>query len=246
MDCSDFNITVVGLGLIGGSLAMAINKKIKPKNLWGIDIDTVALHWAKIKGIINNGFTDPAKPLQKSDLVFICLYPKAAVKFVKKNMTIFKPGAVVTDVAGLKVSVITEISPVLRDDIDFIGGHPMAGNEYKGIKFASEKIFQGADYIITPSAKNKRANVSLLKDMILKMGFANIVEMSPEEHDDMVAFTSHLPHILALSLVLNPIIEKKSICTGGSFRDATRVAKLNSDLWAELLLENGSNVVKHL
>src|SRR5690606_31877249 len=127
---------------------------------------------------------------------------------------------------------------ILRDDIDFIGGHPMAGNEYKGIKFASEKIFQGAHYIITPSSKNKKANISVLKNMILKMGFANIVEMTPEEHDYMVAFTSHLPHIIALSLVLNPTIQKKYICTGNSFRDVTRVAKINSDLWSELLLNN--------
>ncbi len=246
MDCSDFNITVVGLGLIGGSIAMAIKKKIKPKNLWGVDIDTDVLHLAKTKRIINEGFIDPAKPLEKSDLVFICLYPKTAVKFIKENMTSFKPGTIVTDVAGLKASVIREISAILRDDIDFIGGHPMAGNEYKGIKFASEKIFQGAHYIITPSSKNKKANISVLKNMILKMGFANIVEMTPEEHDYMVAFTSHLPHIIALSLVLNPTIQKKYICTGNSFRDVTRVAKINSDLWSELLLNNSYNIVKHL
>lgn len=246
MEYSDFNITVVGLGLIGGSLAMAINKKIKPKNLWGVDIDKESLNLAMASRIIDKGFPDPKEPLQKSDFVFICLYPSAIVEFVKENIESFKPGAIVTDVAGLKESVIREISPVLRNDIDFIGGHPMAGNEFKGIKYASEKIFDGANYIITPSAKNKRANISVLKDMILKIGFANIIEMTPEEHDDMVAFTSHLPHIIALSLILNPIIENKNICTGGSFRDATRVAKLNSDLWSELLLKNSINVVKYL
>ncbi|MCG1012891.1 prephenate dehydrogenase [Tepidanaerobacter sp. GT38] len=246
MEYSDFNITVVGLGLIGGSLAMAINKKIKPKNLWGVDIDKESLNLAMASRIIDKGFPDPKEPLQKSDFVFICLYPSAIVEFVKENIESFKPGAIVTDVAGLKESVIREISPVLRNDIDFIGGHPMAGNEFKGIKYASEKIFDGANYIITPSAKNKKANIFVLKDMILKIGFANIIEMTPEEHDDMVAFTSHLPHIIALSLVLNPIIEKKPIYTGSSFQDATRVAKLNSDLWSELLLKNSSNVVKYL
>lgn len=246
MEYSDFNITVVGLGLIGGSLAMAINKKIKPKNLWGVDIDKESLNLAMASRIIDKGFPDPKEPLQKSDFVFICLYPSAIVEFVKENIESFKPGAIVTDVAGLKESVIREISPVLRNDIDFIGGHPMAGNEFKGIKYASEKIFDGANYIITPSAKNKKANIFVLKDMILKIGFANIIEMTPEEHDDMVAFTSHLPHIIALSLILNPIIENKNICTGGSFRDATRVAKLNSDLWSELLLKNSINVVKYL
>jgi len=246
MDCSDFNITVVGLGLIGGSMAMSIKKNIKPKHLWGIDIDNEALDIATASGIIDDGFTEPSLPLQKSDFVFICLYPTATVNFIKKNMTYFKIGAVVSDVAGLKGSIIREITPILRDDIDFIGGHPMAGNEFKGIKFASEKIFEGATYIITPSSRNNKAHICVLKDMILKMGFKNIVEMTPEEHDDMVAFTSHLPHIIALSLVLNPIIEKKPICTGSSFQDATRVAKLNSDLWSELLLKNSSNVVKYL
>ena len=99
---------------------------------------------------------------------------------------------------------------------------------------------------MTPSAKSKRANVSLLKDLLFKIGFANVVEMGPEQHDDMVAFTSHLPHIMALSLVLNPMIENTSIYTGGSFRDVTRVARINGDLWTELLLENASYVVKHL
>ncbi|MFY9414356.1 MAG: prephenate dehydrogenase [Tepidanaerobacteraceae bacterium] len=246
MDCSDFNITVVGLGLIGGSLAMAISKKIKTKQLWGVDIDRDALDLAMASRIINKGFTDPKEPLQESDLVFVCIYPKAAVKFIRENMRHFKTGAIVTDVTGLKGLIFREISPILRDDIDFIGGHPMAGNEFQGIQFASEKIFKGADYIMTPSAKSKRANVSLLKDLLFKIGFANVVEMGPEQHDDMVAFTSHLPHIMALSLVLNPMIENTSICTGGSFRDVTRVARINGDLWTELLLENASYVVKHL
>jgi len=246
MDFSDFNITVVGLGLIGGSLAMAINKRIKPKHLWGIDIDIEALQQAKTLGIINEGFTDSALPLQESDLVFICLYPKATMDFLKKNMFNFKSGAIVTDVVGLKESLIQEISSFLREDIDFIGGHPMAGNEFKGFKFASDKIFEGADYIITPLPKNNRNNISVLKEFILEMGFANLVEMTPEEHDYMVAFTSHLPHIIALALVSNPIIEKNNICTGNSFRDATRVAKINGDLWAELLLGNGHNLARHL
>jgi len=246
MDFSKFSITIAGLGLIGGSLAIAISQNIKPKHLWGIDIDKDVLDFATTSGIINEGFTDPKKPFQKSDLVFICLYPKVAVKLIKENMHNFKSGAIVTDVTGLKGYIFREISSILRDDIDFIGGHPMAGNEFKGIKYASAKIFEGADYIITPSAKNKKENISILKDMVLKIGFSNVVEMTPEEHDDMVAFTSHLPHIIALSLVLNPVIEKKSICTGGSFRDATRVAKINDHLWIDLMLENGSNIVRHL
>ncbi len=170
MDCSDFNITVVGLGLIGGSLAMAISKKIKTKQLWGVDIDRDALDLAMASGIINKGFTDSKEPLQESDLVFVCIYPKAAVKFIRENMRHFKTGAIVTDVTGLKGLIFREISPILRDDIDFIGGHPMAGNEFQGIQFASEKIFKGADYIMTPSAKSKRANVSLLKDLLFKIG----------------------------------------------------------------------------
>jgi len=246
MEFTNFNITVVGLGLMGGSLAMAISKKIKPSNLWGIDTDRETLNFAKASGVISEGFAAPGEPLGKSDLVFICLYPKAAVRFIKENMEHFKSGAIVTDITGLKKAIIREISPIVRDDIDFIGGHPIAGNEFKGIKFASEKLFEGADYILTPSAKNKKENISLIKDLIFKIGFAKVIEMTPDEHDDMVAYISHLPHILALSLVLNPIIEKNSLCTGGSFRDATRVANINGDLWTELLLENASNVLRHL
>jgi prephenate dehydrogenase len=243
---SNLNITVVGLGLIGGSYAMAIKNKIKPQNLWGIDIDKDVLEYAKNNGIIDNGFTDSLEPIQNSDFVIICLYPGLVIKFIKENIQHFKPGAVITDTAGLKASIIKEISSILRKDIDFIGGHPLAGNEGKGIKSASEDIFQGADYLIIPTSKNRRENIKVLNNLISKIGFSNIIEMSPKDHDRMISYASHLPHIIAVSLMLNPIVKDKKFYTGGSFRDATRVANINVNLWSELLLENGGYIFDQL
>jgi len=246
VDCSDFNITVVGLGVIGGSYATAIQKRLKPKNLWGVDTNKDTLLFAEKTGIIHRGYTFAEEPLRKSDFVFICIYPRATVKFIRENMNHFKPGAVVADTAGIKGAIIKELYDVSRDDVDFIGGHPMAGREGRGLEFASDEIFRESGCYITPTSKNKPANIRVLKNILTKIGFKNIIEIDPAVHDDMIAFTSHLPHIIATALMLNPMIKKESLCIGGSFRDATRVARINPDLWVELLLDNGDNALRHL
>lgn len=246
MDFSDFNITIVGLGLIGGSLAMSIKKKLNPKNLWGIDVNTNVLDHAESTNIIDRGFLSAREPLQKSDIVFICIYPRETVEFVKEHMDNFKHGAIIIDAAGIKVPLLSAIAPVLRDDIDYISCHPMAGRESKGLEFAGDNIFEGADYIITPTEKNKPENIELIKEIAKILGFGNAVCINPCLHDDMIAFVSHLPHIIAASIVLDPIMAEETLYTGGSFRDMTRVARINPDLWAQLLLDNSEYVLKHL
>lgn len=246
MDYSDFSITIVGLGLIGGSLAMSIKNRLNPKNLWGIDVNANALDYLESAGIIHQGFLSAKEPLQKSDIVFICIYPRETAEFIRQNMDNFKPGAIITDTTGIKVPLIAEISPIIRDDIDYISGHPMAGRENKGLEFARENIFDGADYIITPTAKNKPENIALIEGIVKKLGFGYVARLTPQRHDKMIAFVSHLPHIITAAMVLNPIMEKENLYIGGSFRDMTRIAHINSDLWVQLLLDNSDCVMEHL
>lgn len=250
MEHRDLNVVIVGLGLIGGCFAKAIRKNVTVKNIWAIDVNDDVLLDAEKQNVIDRGFLlnshNIEGVLKDTDLVVICTYPHDTVKFVRDNMKSFKVGAILTDVAGIKVDLMRKIDSVLRDDIEFIGGHPMAGKEVKGFQNSNEKIFNGAQYIIVPSRNSKEENVNLLKSLLLKMKFQDIIELSPSEHDEMVAFTSQLPHAIACTLMNNKMINKSSLCVGGSFRDATRVAKINCDLWSELFLQNKKYIVQEL
>ena len=246
MDCRDFNITIVGLGLIGGSFAMAL-KELKPKNLWAIDIDKATLDSAEKMNIIDKGYTSPEIPLRNSDIVILALYPLKTIDFVKSNMNLFKSDAVITDTAGIKSNLVKEIMSILREDLDFIGGHPMAGKEESGLKAASKDMFENANYILTPVSGNKEKNINLITDIARGMGCNRVVHLTPEEHDDIIAYTSQLPHIIAASLIdCNSSIMGISQFIGGSFKDTTRVATINGELWPELLLYNKENIISKI
>ena len=245
MSFSDFSITIVGLGLIGGTYAKAI-KKLNPKNLWAIDIDKESLTYAEEKGIIDKGFTDSKIPLKDSDLVIMAVYPELTKNFVIDNMDNFKPGAIITDSAGIKEGLLEEIHLKLRDDLDFIGGHPMAGSGSSGVKAASAEIFKGANYIITPHDGNKEENIEVIKNLAKSIGFKNIVKICPRKHDEVIAFTSQLPHVIAITLMNCNYIENVSSFTGGSFNDVTRIAKINESLWSELMIENSEHIINQI
>ena len=246
MNCTDLNITVVGLGLIGGSFAMAL-KKLKPKNIWAIDIDKVALDLAEKKNIIDKGYINPEIPLSNSDIVILAVYPQKTIKFVKDNMNFFKRGAVITDTAGIKHNLLKEIMPVLRKDLDFIGGHPMAGKEESGLKAATKDMFKNANYILTPINGNDEKNITLVSDIARGMGCKRVVHLTPKEHDDIIAYTSQLPHVIAVSLIdCNSSIMGISKFIGGSFKDTTRVATINGELWPELLMYNEENIISKI
>lgn len=243
MDFSDFNITIVGLGLIGGSYAMAL-KKLKPKNIWAIDLDKDTLKKAISCGIISEGYTKASEILPKSDMVILALYPQATINFVLDNMEYFKAGCLITDTCGIKENIVSTICNVIRNDIDFIGGHPMAGKETSGFSSADEALFFDANYFITPTGLNSPQNVNILTSLIMAIGCKKIISISPKEHDEIIAYTSHLPHIIAVSLI-NCLEHGVDLdCSiGGSFKDATRVADINSELWSELLDSNKTNVL---
>lgn len=241
----DFNITIVGLGLIGGTYAEAL-KTLNPKNLWAIDIDEETLRYAEEKGMIDKGYTSGEEPLKNSDIIIISLYPDLTLQFIKDNMEHFKSGAIITDAVGIKENIINNINAVLRDDLDFVGGHPMAGRETSGVKSACKDIFKGANYIITPTDTNKKENIDLVEDMARKMGFAKIVKIDPRKHDEIIAFTSQLPHVIAITMMNCNYIDDVNSFTGGSFNDVTRIAKINSSLWAELMIENDEHILAQI
>lgn len=246
MDFSDFNITIVGLGLIGGSFAMAL-KELNPKKIWAIDIDKDVLATAEKMNIIDKGYISPEIPLRDSDIVILAIYPQKTINFVKNNMKLFKTGAVITDTAGIKNDLLSEIMPVLREDLDFIGGHPMAGKEESGLKAATVDMFKHANYILTPIHGNKKKNINLVEGLAKGMGCKRVVHLTPVEHDDIIAYTSQLPHVIAVSLIdSNSSIVGVSKFVGESFKDITRVATINGELWPELLLYNKKNIINKI
>ncbi|MGL5231747.1 MAG: prephenate dehydrogenase [Fusobacteriaceae bacterium] len=241
----DFKITVVGLGVIGGAFAEGL--KHLGATVYGVDINERTLEFAKEKGIIDEGFLLGKEPLLQSDIVIISLYPSLLKDFIIENITYFKKNAIITDVSGIKESIISQVEGLLREDLDFIYGHPMAGKEKQGIEYADLKVFQNANYILIKSEKNKEKNLILMEKIIKGLGFKNINYLTAREHDETIAFTSQLTHILAVALI-NSDDEKNDISKfiGDSFRDLTRISKINADLWCELFLGNKNNLINKI
>ena len=242
MRLEDIAITVVGLGVVGGSFAEGL-KKAGAGKVYGIDNNLETLKKAKKSGIVDEAFENGKIPLPKTDLVIISLYPELLETFILENNEYFKENSIITDVTGIKGKVLREVKPKLRKDIDFILGHPMAGREKRGIDYADSGVFKNANYILI-KADNKEKNINLMKEIIEKLGFKNINFLDTEEHDEIIAFTSQLTHAIAVSLINsddNKYDTNKFI--GDSYRDLTRIAKINEDLWAELFLGNKDNLL---
>ena len=238
------NITIVGLGVIGGSFAMAF-KEAGFEDVYAVDLNKESIEKAKNMGIIKDGSDNAKQFLEIADLVIICIYPRIIKDFMMENRNNFKDGAIVTDVAGIKGTLIKQLDDIIPDNIDFIFGHPMAGRENKGIDHATAECYKGANYLLIDTERNDDDNVLLLQAIIYKLGFKRIIRISSGFHDQIIAFTSHLPHVMAVSLI-NSDVEARTteIYMGGSYRDATRVADINEDLWTELFLGNKENLLE--
>lgn len=242
---NQMKICVVGLGLIGGSYAMALSKK-------GYDVSAVTLEQSSIdyaveNGIIKRGTTevDP-KMIGQADIVIFALYPHVFIKWVRENQQYFKRGAVITDVTGVKGSVVYEIQDMLRDDVEFIAAHPMAGKEVYGVENSDDAIFREANYIVVPTDKNTAERIELCQSLGKELGFRDISVLAPDKHDEMIAFLSQLTHCIAVSLMCasdNPCLVHY---TGDSFRDLTRIAKINDAMWSELFLENKNALLREM
>lgn len=228
-------ITVVGLGVIGGSFVKTL--KGKGYEVYGIDTNQQTLDMAKEEGCIIEGYLDGKDIIPETDLTIICLYPSLVLDFIKNNQ--FKPGSIVTDAVGIKSYFLREALSIIPDDVEYISIHPMAGREKKGYQYASKQVFENANFIIVYHDDNKKSTIDFVQEFSKQLGFRSVKIMSPEAHDEIISFTSQLPHCLAVSL-MNSDDQKYETgkYIGDSFRDLTRIANINEDLWDELFMNN--------
>ncbi|HYE81241.1 MAG TPA: prephenate dehydrogenase [Clostridia bacterium] len=240
------NIAVVGLGLIGGSYAMALSS-LKDGKVFGIDIDGIVLDKAVSCGVIDEGSTNAGEILCKSDIVIIALYPQDAIEFIENNAGHFKPGAIVTDTCGIKQPIIAAANRSLPDNVEFVGGHPMAGNEFQGFDAASRELFFDTNYIITPHENNSDKGLGAVEKLAEAIGCKCVTRVGADAHDRIISFTSQLPHIVAISFA-NLVMGEKDMhaFTGRSFTDATRVAALNKELWTQIFRMNNLNIIDRI
>lgn len=228
---------IVGLGLMGGSYAKGLKKA--GYTVYGLSDKPEVIDYALKNDIIDNGSAQIDKELISSaDIVIFALYPNVFNKWIAENQQHFKSGAIITDVTGVKTSVISEINSILRKDVEFISAHPMAGREVYGIENSDEKMFYGANYIVVPTENNTEYAVDICKEIGKILKFSKISELGIAEHDQMIAFLSQLTHCIAVCLMTCNEAENLENYTGDSFRDLTRIANINENMWSELFLLN--------
>lgn len=238
----DKKIGIVGLGLIGASIALSLRGKVG--EILAVDRDEEVLSIAMERKIIDRGSTNPEEILRDADIVIFALYPGDIINYILENKSIWHKGQILMDVAGLKGELVSRIQAEVSE-VEFVGTHPMAGREVSGIKAAREELFLGSNFIITPTDKNSDEGLELVRELATILGVKNIFEMSPSEHDALVAYTSHMPHLLALALV-GAYSEGSEKIVGRSFLDATRVANINEKLWSELFLMNRDPLMEEI
>ena len=230
-------VLIVGLGLLGGSYARALKR-------FGFHVSAITKEQSSIdyaigEGIIDEGSTELDKRIiGEADLVIFALYPHVFVEWVEQNQTLLKSGALITDVTGVKRDIVYRIQNMLREDVEFIAAHPMAGREVSGVEHSTDKMFFGANYIVTPTEKNTPEAIQTCMELGRLLGFANVTTLSPEEHDEMIGFLSQLTHCIAITLMTCNDKEHMERFTGDSFRDLTRIAKINDLMWSELFVAN--------
>lgn len=231
------NILIVGLGLLGGSYARGLKR-------FGFRIGAITkeqkdIDYALREGIIDEGTTElDERLIGEADLVVFALYPHTFIEWIREHQRLLKSGVLLTDVTGVKRSVVYQIQDMLRDDVEFIAAHPMAGREVSGVENSTEKMFIGANYIVTPTAKNTPEAIQTCVEIGRLLGFSRVVTLSPEEHDEMIGFLSQLTHCIAITLMTCNDKENMEKFTGDSFRDLTRIARINDLMWSELFIAN--------
>ena len=230
-------ILIVGLGLLGGSYAKVLKR-------FGFHISAItrsqsSIDFALREGLIDEGSVevDP-RFVGEADLVIFALYPHIFIEWIETNQHLFKSGALITDVTGVKGSIVYKIQDMLRPDVEFIAAHPMAGREVYGVENSTDKMFVGANYIVTPTEKNTPDAIETCMELGRLLGFSNVTTLSPEEHDEMIGFLSQLTHCIAITLMTCNDKEHMEKFTGDSFRDLTRIARINDLMWSELFVAN--------
>ena len=230
-------ILIVGLGLLGGSYAKVLKR-------FGFHISAITKEQSSIDYAIREGIIDVGsievdeQIIGEADLVIFALYPHVFVEWIEKNQMLLKSGALITDVTGVKRSIVYKIQNMLRPDVEFIAAHPMAGREVSGVENSTDKMFVGANYIVTPTEKNTPEAIETCIELGKLLGFSNVTTLSPEEHDEMIGFLSQLTHCIAITLMTCNDKDNMEKFTGDSFRDLTRIARINDLMWSELFVAN--------
>ena len=242
---SKSNILIVGLGLMGGSYAMALKRL-------GYHVTALArrqetIDYAVEHGIIDSGSAeiDP-EMIGSADAVIFGLYPGVFLEWIEENQKYLKPGAMLTDVTGVKSCIVYEIQAKLRPDVEFVAAHPMAGREVYGVENSTDRMFHNANYIVTPTDKNTPEAIEWCKSLGKILGFRRISVLSPEEHDEMIGFVSQLTHCIAVALMTCSDNRHLVDYTGDSFRDLTRIARINDAMWSELFLRNREALLRQM
>ncbi len=241
----DSRILIVGLGLIGGSYAEGLTKA-------GFEVGAVtrsqeSIDFALSKGFISSGTTEVTREyVSRFDIIVFALYPHVFLSWIGNYQDYIKPGALLTDVTGVKRSVVYKVQEMLRDDLEFVGAHPMAGRELYGVRNADCSVFKGANYIVTPTAANSEEAIVACEDLGRALGFGCISRLSPEEHDEMIGFLSQLTHCIAVALMNSKESKHLAEFTGDSFRDLTRIARINDGMWSELFLLNRDELLSQM
>lgn len=237
------NVLIVGLGLIGASLAKTLKKNTNHHIIGWNRTESVT------KRAIDDGVIDETGELceiiPKADITFINFYPEAIPAFIKENKKYFKKNSIVSDSCGIKTKICRELE---KEDFDFyfIGAHPMAGREVSGYDNSLDNLFDNASFICTPTEDTPRNKTDALVGLAQEMKFARTVVTTPEHHDEMIAFTSQIAHVLACSYVLSPLAPYHSGYSAGSYRDVSRVARINADMWTELFIDNKEPLVREI
>ena len=239
------NILIVGLGLMGGSYARALSRL--GYHVAAVDTREKSIEYALREGIIEEGDISVSSYLvSEADAVIFGLYPNVFKEWIAEHQQLFRPGTMITDVTGVKSSVVYDIQAMLRPDVEFIAAHPMAGREVYGVENSDDRMFHGANYIVTPTEKNTPEAIEWCKDLGRILGFRRISVLSPEEHDEMIAFVSQLTHCIAVSLMTCKDNQHLVDYTGDSFRDLTRIARINDSMWSELFLMNKEKLLAEM
>lgn len=231
------NIGIIGLGLMGASFAKRLSPQ-KDKTIYGIDQNEQTIQTALELNIVKEGSTDPGKLIKKCNLIILALYPTMIKPWIVENQQYLESGTILMDISGVKTNIVEPVQAILREDLELISIHPMCGRESRGIDFAQADIFDNANYIIVPTDKNTPKAIKAAKQLGKDLRVKNISILSCEEHDRMIGFLSQLTHVIAVSLMNTHDNSHLVEYTGDSFRDLTRIATINEDLWSELFLLN--------
>ena len=238
-------VLIVGLGLMGGSYAQKLSSL-------GFEVGALArrrqtLDFALEHGYIAHGHTEVTREyVSQFELVVFALYPHAFLEWIRTYQDFLRPGAVITDVTGVKRAVVPAVQGMLREDLEFVPAHPVAGREVYGVEHADCRIFADANFIITPTERNTPEGIELVRTLGCILGFRHIAVLSPEAHDEMIGFLSQLTHCIAVALMDCKESEHLAEYTGDSFRDLTRIARINENMWTELFLENRDELLSQM